>query len=113
MHRREEGEPVYSFIISLYLLVEQCNYRNLHDEMIWDQIVVDLQDSNLSERLQTDPELTLNKAITMARQTEAVREQQAVVSSEIDNICTRIKAVEHSYFNKKLRTMFQVSKIPK
>ena len=49
----------------------------------------------------------------MARQTEAVREQQAVVSSETDNICTRIEAVEHSYFNKKLRTMFQVSKIPK
>ena len=65
-----------------------------------------LRDSNLSERLQTDPELTLNKAIMMARQTEAVREQQAVVSGETDNICTRIEAVEHSYFNKKLRTMF-------
>ena len=51
----------------------------------------------------------------MARRTdlEAVREQQAVVRGEIDNTCTRIKAVEHSYSNKKARTMFQVSKIPK
>ena len=113
MHRQEEGEPVYSFITSLYPLVEHCNYRNLHNEMIWDQIVVGLQDSDLSERQQTDPELTLNKAITMAWWTEAVREQQAVVRGETDNICTRIKAVEHSCFNKKLRTMFQVSKIPK
>ena len=53
----------------------------------------------------------------MARRTdlEAVREQQAVVRGETDNTCTRIKAVEHmySYSNKKARTMFQVSKIPK
>ena len=33
-----------------------------------------LRDSNLSERLQSDPELTLGKAITMARWTETVRE---------------------------------------
>ena len=59
-----------------------------------------LRDSNLSERLQTDPELTLDKAIMMAQQTEAVREQQAVVSGETDITCTRIEAVEYSYFNK-------------
>ena len=52
----------------------------------------------------------------MARRTEAVhvREQQAVVRGETDNTCTRIEAVEHSYSNnKKLRTVFQVSKISK
>ena len=49
---------------------------------------MDLRDSNLSEKLQTDPELTINKAITMARQTEAVREQQAVVRGETDNTFT-------------------------
>ena len=78
MHRQEEGEPVDSFITSLnYRLAEHCNYRDLHDEMIRDLIVVGLQDSNLSERLQTDPELTLNKAIRMAQQTESVRQQRA------------------------------------
>ena len=75
---------------------------------------MDLRDSNLSERLQTDPELTIDKAITMARQTKAIREQQAVVRGETDNAFTRIEAVQHSYSNnKKLRTVFQVSKIPK
>ena len=54
----------------------------------------------------------------MARRTEAVhgRKQQAVVRGETDNTCTRIEAVEveHSYSNnKKLRTVFQVSKISK
>ena len=102
MHRQEEGEPVdLLFITSLDRLTEHCNYHNLHDEMIRDRIVVGLQDSNLSERLQTDPELTLDKGITMARQTKAVREQQAVVRGKTNNTCTKIKAVKHSYSNNK------------
>ena len=80
MHRQEEGEPVDLFITLLYSLAEHCNYRDLQCEMIQYRIIVGLRDSNLSERLQTDAELTLDnyKAITMARQTEVVREQQAV-----------------------------------
>ena len=75
---------------------------------------MDLRDSNLSERLHTDPELIIDKAITMARRMEAVRERQAVVRGETDNTFTRIEAVQHSYSkNKKLQTVFQVSKIPK
>ena len=75
MHRQKEGEPVDSLITSLsYCLAEYWNYRDLHNEMIWDWIIMGLWDSNVSERLQTDPELTLNKAVTMAHQREAVRE---------------------------------------
>ena len=40
--------------------------------MIRYPIIVDLRDSKLSERLQTDPELTIDKAITMARRTESL-----------------------------------------
>ena len=61
--------------------------------MIRDRIVVGLRDVALSEKLQTDPELTLNKAITMARQTEAVREQQSVVRGDIENSHTRVETV--------------------
>ena len=50
--------------------------------MIQYRIIVGLRDSNLSERLQTYPELNLDKAIMMARQTEAVRNQQAVVRGD-------------------------------
>ena len=56
MRRREEGEPVDSFITSLYWLAEHCNYHDLYNEMIQDQIVVGLRDTNLLERLQTDPD---------------------------------------------------------
>ena len=101
MHRQEEGEPVDLFITLLYWLAEQCNYRDLQDEMIGDWIVVGLRDSNLSERLQTDTELTLDKAIMITWGTEAVRQQQAVVRGKTDDTCTRIKTVEHSYSNEK------------
>ena len=56
MRRQEEGESVDSFITSLYRLAEHCNYRELHNEMIRDRIVVGLRDAVLSERLQTDSE---------------------------------------------------------
>ena len=75
MRRQEEGEPVDLFITSPALLASRTHITTIvHDEMIWHQIIVGLQDSNLSEELQTYPELNLNKAITMARRTEAVRE---------------------------------------
>ena len=56
MRRREEGEPIDLFIISLYWLAEHCNYHDLYNDMIQDQIVVGLRDTNLLERLQTDPD---------------------------------------------------------
>ena len=38
-----------------------------------------LQNAKLSEKLQLDPALTLEKAVNEARQSEAVKKQQAVV----------------------------------
>ena len=101
MHRQEEGEPVDSLITSLTLPASKTLQLSYDDEMIRYRIIVGLQDSNPSERLQTYPELNLDKAITMARQTEAVRDQQAVIRGEADNTCTRIKEAEHSYSNEK------------
>ena len=48
-------------------------------ELIRDRIVVGIKDASLSERLQMDPELTLEKAKTVVRQRETVREQQVTI----------------------------------
>ena len=53
--------------------------QDLHDEMIRDRIVVGLRDARLSEKLQLDPELTLEKAVTQVRQAEAVKQQQSLM----------------------------------
>ena len=67
------------YIIELYNLVEHCNYRDFKLEMIRDRLVVGILDKTLSECLQLDPALTLEKAKQMICQHEAVQEQQQML----------------------------------
>ena len=66
-----------------YLLAEHCQYGRLHDEMVWDRIVVGIKDFKLSEKLQMDNELTLEKAISLARNSESVKQQQSTIRSDL------------------------------
>ena len=77
--RQEDGETVDAFIMDLYRLAEFCDYKVLQGEMIRDRIVVGIWDSQLSEKLQMDPKLTLEKAVAQSRQAESVRKQQAII----------------------------------
>lgn len=74
-----ESESVEQYITSLYSLAEDCQYGALKEEMIRDRIVVGIRDSSLSEKLQLDADLTLEKVKTLVRQREAVHEQQALL----------------------------------
>ena len=56
-----------SFITDVYALAEHCEYKDLHNEMIRDRIIVGLRDASLSEKLQLDSKLTLEKAVTKAQ----------------------------------------------
>ena len=78
--RQEEGEAVDAFIMDLHRLAEHCGFGELRDELIRDHIVVGLRDSRLSQ-LQAD--LTLESAVTAARQTEQVKKQQASLKGEL------------------------------
>ena len=73
-----------TFITALYALAEHCGYGNLHDEMIRDRIVMGICNTRLSEKLQLDPNLTLDSAITQARQSEAVKLQQPLLRGKPD-----------------------------
>ena len=64
--KQEPQESVDSFITSLHFLVEHCSYGELYDEMIRDCIVVGLRDASITQKLQMDPKLTLDKAVTLA-----------------------------------------------
>ena len=78
-----EGESVEQFITTLYKLADSCDFRDaaMRDEMIRDRIVVGIRDSALSERLQMDADLTLDKAKKLVRQREAVQEHQVILKS--------------------------------
>ena len=83
--KQQEGESAEQFIMELYRLAENCNYGELQSEMIRDRLVVGITDGTLSERLQLDPELTLEKAKKMVRQREAVHEQQKTLNGGASN----------------------------
>ena len=59
-------------------------------EMIRDRLVVGIRDGVLSERLQMEADLTLEKAKKMIRQREAVHEQQSALkgATEPNNVAT-------------------------
>ena len=88
------SESAEQFITALYHLAETCNYQDMKAEMIRDRLVVGIRDQHLSQQLQMDPDLTLEKAKTRIRQKEAVGKQQeflndkpeGAISSDLENV---------------------------
>ena len=81
--RQGEKESVDEFITNLYALAKYCQYGELQDELIRDRIVVGIQDAQLSEKMQMEPELTLERTVTLACQSECVKTQQSTVRREL------------------------------
>ena len=79
--KQEKGESVELFITVLHQAADNCEYGEMRDQMIRDRLVVGILDRSLSERLQMEPDLTLEKAKKLIRQREAVKEQAAHLKS--------------------------------
>ena len=77
-HRRnqKEGESIEEYLRALYEHSDLCDFPN-KDDTIRDRLVIGIIDQELSEKMQLEPDLTLEKAITMARQREQIRTQIA------------------------------------
>ena len=73
-------------------MAEHCKYGDLQDELIRDRIVVGLADLKLSERMQMEDKLTLQKAMDMARQSEEVKRQQTALRSEASSSVMQMEA---------------------
>src|SRR5258705_3130468 len=79
---QQPTESVEEFVSALHTLSEHCQFGALHDELLCDRIVVGILDRDLSEQLQLDSELTLERAILRCRQSEAVKRQQSSLRCE-------------------------------
>ena len=64
--------------------------------MIRDRIVVSLKDASLSEKLQPDSGLTLEKAILKARQSEMVKKQQQELQSQFQEVTEEVTSLQMS-----------------
>ena len=63
-----EGKTAEKYITELYTLADTCEYGDIRDEMIRDRLVVGIRDATLSQQLQLDAELTLEKANNKGKQ---------------------------------------------
>ena len=70
-----EGESIEQYITILYGHVEKCEFRDFKEELLRNRIVVGIRDKALSDRMQMDPDLTLEKVKKTMRQREAISEQ--------------------------------------
>ena len=83
---QEKDESIDTFVTALHNLAQHCDYKDLHDEMIRDRLVVGLRDAKLSERLQLDTDLTLETALIKARQSETVHQQQPFLRGKEEEV---------------------------
>ena len=79
------GETAEQYIMALYSLAANCDYKTMEADLIRDRLVVGIRDTALSERLQLDPKLDLEKAKTAIRQKESIHEQQTTLNSPTSN----------------------------
>ena len=73
---QKQGETVEAFIRCLYELSHHCAFKDKED-MIRDRLVAGILDKTVSEELQLKSDLTLAKAIEIARHSELVKGQMS------------------------------------
>ncbi|GBN58520.1 hypothetical protein AVEN_140084-1 [Araneus ventricosus] len=76
MLMQEEDEAVEDFITALPNLAQNCKFPpSFVDEAIRDRIVCGILDKRVSEKLQSEADLTLEKVINIDRQAEIIKKQ--------------------------------------
>ncbi len=80
----EVVKSVEAFVRCLYELAEFCEFGATKDEQICDRIVIGIADINVSEKLQLEHDLTLEKAIQISRQSEQIKTQRADIRGACD-----------------------------
>ena len=85
---QQEGESIDTFVADLHHLAKSCKFGSLQDELVRDRIVIGILDKKLSEQLQLDDKLTLQKCIERVMQSAMIKEQQTTLKKviEIDNL---------------------------
>jgi hypothetical protein len=83
--QQQDGESIEEFVRALNILVKHCEYKD-PEEQVRDRLVIGLRDCRLREKLQLVADLTLEKAITMARQQEQIKEQMKEQRKQLENL---------------------------
>ncbi|GBM28841.1 hypothetical protein AVEN_43564-1 [Araneus ventricosus] len=79
---QEEDEALEDFITALHNLAQNCKFPpSFGDEAIRDRIVCGMHVKRVSEELQLQADLKLEKAINITRQAEIIKKQQPFITN--------------------------------
>ncbi|UYV76907.1 K02A2.6-like [Cordylochernes scorpioides] len=87
-------ETIEEFLTVLHRISEHCEYANLREELIRDRLVLGVKDRKLLEKLMLNENLTLAKAVEIARQWEAVMREQQDLNPSTSQVDTTRKVVK-------------------
>ncbi|XP_065895806.1 uncharacterized protein [Dysidea avara] len=68
--QRASNETVAEYMAALRKLAEHCNYGHSLNEMLGDRLVCRIANPTIQKRLLAEPDLTLDKAVSMAQAAE-------------------------------------------
>lgn len=82
---QQPAESLDVFLTDLKLKARTCNFGDLHDSMIRDQLVFGIQDSKLRERLLRETDLTLESAVKICHASELAVQHAKTFSGDTKN----------------------------
>lgn len=80
--QQQDGEPFEQFLRDIQLKAQSCNFGELRDSMVRDQIVCGIADKKLRARLLREKDLTLETAVEFCKAAEVAAAQNRSLESE-------------------------------
>ena len=84
LQKQEPTENIETYIAALRQLAKNCNFSQLRDRLIKDQVIVRVRDTCIREKLLSDKQLTLDKCQQIGRAHETSKQQTKAISSSTD-----------------------------
>ncbi|UYV82064.1 K02A2.6-like [Cordylochernes scorpioides] len=101
-------ETITEFITRLRLQASKCKFESLEDELIKDRVVVGIHDDHTREKLLSDPDLDLDKAIQICMAAERTNKEVKVMQQRSDQ---EVSVIKKNFRPKQKVTMEEVPKL--
>lgn len=89
-------ESVDQFTTELRLIANDCEFEELKDSLIRDRIICGTRDEKVRERLLQEEDISLSKAIDLARSMEVSRQQMTSITNAVDMKAVHIRHKKQS-----------------
>ena len=84
LRKQEPTESIEAYVAAIRQLAKNCNFGQLRDKLIRDQVVVGIRDDSIGEKLLADKQLTLDKRLQIGRAYETSKQQTKMIYSSTD-----------------------------